>query len=85
MCRPLWLPFYNAIRRSSTLTPYQPRQVLFNPKLLSKFKESLDLRQEKTDERDARAIAERLRFGRLPLTYVPDDFWQGLRRLTHYR
>lgn len=80
-----WLPFYNAIRRSSTLASYQPRQVLFNPKLISKFKKSLDLRQDKTDERDARAIAERLRFGRLPLTYVPDDFWQGLRRLTRYR
>jgi transposase len=80
-----WLPFYNVIRRSSTLTPYQPRLVLFNPDLVSKFKKSLDLRQEKTDERDARAIAERLRFGRLPVTYVPDDSWQGLRRLTRYR
>jgi transposase len=80
-----WLPFYNAIRRSPSLAPYQPLLVLFNPKLVSQFKKSLDLRQEKTDERDARATAERLRFGRLPITYVPDDFWQGLRRLTRYR
>jgi transposase len=80
-----WLSFYNAIRRCSTLAPYQLRLVLFNPDLVSKFKKSLDLRQDKTDERDARAIAERLRFGRLPVTYVPDDFWQGLRRLTRYR
>ncbi len=59
-----WLPFYNTVQCSSTLTPYQPRLVLFNPKLVSKFKKSLDLRQEKTDERDARAVAEWLRFGR---------------------
>jgi transposase len=80
-----WLPFYNAVRHSPALAPYQPHLGLFNPKLVAKFKEGLDLRQEKTDQRDARAVAERLRFGRLPLTYVPDDFWQGLRRLTRYR
>jgi transposase len=80
-----WFPFYNAVRHSTALAPYQPLLVLFNPKLVSKFKKGLDLRQDKTDERDAQAIAERLRFGRLPTTYVPDDFWQGLRRLTRYR
>lgn len=80
-----WLPFYRAIEQSPLLAPFRPRLVLFNPKLVAHFKKGLDLRQEKTDDRDARAIAERLRFGHLPKTTVPADFWQALRRLTRYR
>jgi transposase len=80
-----WLPFYRAIERSDLLAPFHPRLVLFNPKLVAHFKKGLDLSPNKTDNRDARAVAERLRFGRLPVTHVPDDFWQGLRRLTRYR
>lgn len=80
-----WLPFYRAIEQSPLLAPFHPRLVLFNPKLVANFKKGLDLRAEKTDDRDARAIAERLRFGHLPAASVPDDFWQALRRLTRYR
>lgn len=80
-----WLPFYRAIEQSPLLTPFHPRLVLFNPKLVAHFKKGLDLRAEKTDDRDARAVAERLRFGHLPVAQVPNDFWQALRRLTRYR
>lgn len=81
----LWYHLYVALQQSPALAPSLSHLVLFNPKLVAKFKESLDLRQDKDDDRDARAIAERLRFGHLPITYVPDPFWQGLRRLTRYR
>ncbi|RME31904.1 MAG: IS110 family transposase [Thermoflexia bacterium] len=80
-----WLPFYRAIEQSPLLSPFHPRLVLFNPKLVAHFRKGLDLRTEKTDDHDARAIAERLRFGHLPTATVPDDFWQALRRLTRYR
>jgi len=80
-----WLPFYWAMEKSPLLSPFQPRLVLFNPKLIANFKKGLDLRQDKDDDRDARAIAERLHFGRLPKTFVPDPEWSALRRLTRYR
>ena len=57
----------------------------FNPQLVTKFKDGLVLRRPKNDKLSASAIAARLRFGELPLSYVPGDFWQGLRRLTRYR
>jgi transposase len=81
----LWLPFHCFLATNSLLQPFQPQLVCFNPKLVAKFKEGLDLRGQKDDERDAYDVAARLRFGELPLSYVPDDFWQGLRRLTRYR
>jgi len=43
------------------------------------------LRGPKDDERDAFDIAARVQVGHWPDSYVPDDFWQGLRRLTRYR
>jgi transposase len=52
---------------------------------VAKFKDGLVLRSPKNDDRDAFDIAARIRFGELPDTYVPGDFWQGLRRLTRYR
>jgi hypothetical protein len=59
--------------------------VYFNPQLVTKFKDGLVLRRPKNDKRDASTVAARLRVGELPLSYVPGDFWQGLRRLTRYR
>ena len=81
----LWLPFYRFLTTSPLLQPFAPRFVCFNPKLIAKFKKGLDLRGRKDDPTDAYDIAARLRFGELPLSYVPNDFWQGLRRLTRYR
>ena len=81
----LWLPFYRFLASNPLLQPFAPKLVCFNPKLVAKFKDSIDLRGRKNDNLDAYDIAARLRFGELPLSYVPDDFWQGLRRLTRYR
>jgi hypothetical protein len=43
------------------------------------------LREPKDDDRDAFDVAARVQVGHWPASYVPGDFWQGLRRLTRYR
>ncbi|MBA4496591.1 IS110 family transposase [Paenactinomyces guangxiensis] len=55
-----------------------------NPKLIRKFKEAyVDL--DKNDHVDAWLIADRLRFGRLPLTVVLQEQYVALQRLTRMR
>lgn len=80
-----WLPFYRYLQQSPALAPFEPTWVCFNPKLVAKFKEGVTLSEIKDDEHDALAVAERLRFGHLPVTYVPSSEWLGLRMLTRYR
>jgi transposase len=81
----LWIPFHRYLSTEPLLQPFELELVCFNPKLVAKFKDGLVLRSPKNDDRDAFDIAARIRFGELPVTYVPGDFWQGLRRLTRYR
>ena len=81
----LWIPFHRYLSTEPLLQPFELELVCFNPKLVAKFKDGLVLRSPKDDERDAFDVAARLRFGELPVSYVPSDFWQGLRRLTRYR
>ncbi len=81
----LWLPFYSYLQQSPALAPFHPQILCFNPKLVAKFKEGVSLSPDKDDPRDALAVAERLHFGRLPVSYVPTAEWQALRRLTRYR
>jgi len=81
----LWIPFHRYLSSCPQLQPFETELVCMNPKLVAKFKDGLVLRSPKNDKRDASAIDARLRFGELPLSYVPGDFWQGLRRLTRYR
>ena len=81
----LWLPFYYHLSTTPHLHAFELELTCFNPKLIAKFKESLDLRGRKDDDRDTHDIADRVRFGHLPVSYVPAGFWQGLRRLTRYR
>jgi transposase len=81
----LWIPFHRYLSTEPLLQPFELELVCFNPKLVAKFKDGLVLRSPKNDDRDAFDIAARLRFGELPVSYVPSDFWQGLRRLTRYR
>ena len=81
----LWIPFHRYLSDCPQLHPFEPQLVCFNPQLVTKFKDGLVLRRPKNDKLSASAIAARLRFGELPLSYVPGDFWQGLRRLTRYR
>ncbi|MFC2031358.1 transposase [Chloroflexota bacterium] len=81
----LWIPFHRYLSTQPLLQPFELQLVCFNPKLVAKFKDGLVLRSPKNDERDAFDVGARLRFGELPVSYVPSDFWQGLRRLTRYR
>lgn len=81
----LWIPFHRYLSTAPLLHPFELELVCFNPKLVAKFKDGLVLRSPKNDDRDAFDVAARIRFGELPVTYVPGDFWQGLRRLTRYR
>ena len=81
----LWIPFHRYLSTEPLLHPFELELICFNPKLVAKFKDGLVLRSPKNDDRDAFDIAARIRFGELPVTYVPGDFWQGLRRLTRYR
>jgi transposase len=81
----LWIPFHRYLSHCPQLQSFALQLVCFNPQLVTKFQDGLVLRRPKNDKRSASAIAARLRFGELPLSYVPGDFWQGLRRLTRYR
>ena len=81
----LWIPFHCYLSCCPQLRPFDLELVCFNPQLVAQFQGGLRLRRPKNDKLDAQAIAARLRFGELPLSYVPSDFWQGLRRLTRYR
>ena len=81
----LWIPFHRYLCHCPQLQSFELELVCFNPQLVTKFKDGLVLRRPKNDKLSASAIAARLRFGKLPLSYMPGDFWQGLRRLTRYR
>jgi len=74
----------HALADCPRLKPYKPAIICFNPKLVEKFKKSLG-NIGKDDWVDANAIAERLRFGRLPKTCPVDFRYLALQRLTRYR
>lgn len=66
------------------LQAFHTKVFTINPKLIKKFKEAyVDL--DKTDKIDAWIIADRLRFGRLPLTAVMQEQFIALQRLTRMR
>jgi transposase len=81
----LWIPFHRFLSTCQPLDSFSLQLVCFNPKLVADFKDALVLRGPKDDERDAFDVAARVQIGHWPDSYVPDDFWQGLRRLTRYR
>ena len=81
----LWIPFHRFLSTCQLLASFDLQQVCFNPKLVADFKDALVLRGPKSDDRDAFDVAARVQVGHWPVSYVPDDFWQGLRRLTRYR
>lgn len=67
-----------------SLKEFKTTVFTINPKLIKKFKESyVDL--DKTNQVDAWIIADRLRFGRLPLTAVMQEQFIALQRLTRMR
>ncbi|NLE45979.1 MAG: IS110 family transposase [Chloroflexi bacterium] len=81
----LWLPFHRFLVTCPLPQPFDLQVVCFNPELVADLKDALVLRGPKDDARDAFDIAVRVQVGHRPISYVPDDVWQGLRRLTHYR
>lgn len=55
-----------------------------NPKLIKKFRD-LHSDLDKTDPIDAMVIADRLRFGKLPVSHLIDEQYEPLKRLTRFR
>jgi len=72
------------LNSSPKLSPFQPRVYAFNPRLIKSFKKALS-DTTKSDINDAYAAAERLRFGRLPAQFMPNQLYQPLQRLTSFR
>ncbi len=79
-----WWHLAQVLTRAPALAPYQPRLVVFNPRLIQGFRDAYAA-MDKTDPDDAFLIAERLRFGRLPVGPPPDPRYFPLQRLTRYR
>lgn len=67
------------------LAYFKPKVYQINPKLIRNFKKAYsDL--EKTDDVDAFVIADRLRFGRLPIPFSSSDYiYMSLQKLTRTR
>lgn len=66
------------------LTPYKTEIYAFNPRLVRGFKKAFP-KKAKSDIYDAYIIADQLRFGRLPVPFLPDMLYQPLQRLTRFR
>ena len=80
-----WLPLFCHLECLASLSERPLTLYPFNPRLVHNFKKALG-EEEKTDLRDAGAIAERLRFGKkLPRPFVMEEMYLPLRTLTRYR
>lgn len=66
------------------LEPLSPQIYVLNPAIVNGFKKTLTFRQ-KTDDLDAKLIADCVRFGRVEPTKIPDPRYPALQRLTRYR
>jgi len=72
------------LNEDKELRKRQAKVYTINAKLIKKFKEAyVDL--DKTDDIDAWIIADRLRFGRLPLSMIMQEQYVALQRLTRSR
>ena len=72
------------LAESERLLPFNPEIYRFNPRIVRNFKKAMKDR-DKTDNMDAIAIAQRLRFGDLPTPYSSLKTYIPLQRLTRYR
>jgi transposase len=80
----LWFhPFWH-LQELETIGDLVPEVYLLHAHGVAHFKKALSER-DKTDAKDARAIAERLRFGPLPHRLQLDARYLALQRLTRYR
>ena len=79
-----WWHLYQALAEHPALAPLQPQLAVLNPKVIHGFKGIYpDL--GKTDNLDARIIADCLRFGRVRYTPPPDFRYAALQRPTRFR
>ncbi|EOC99694.1 hypothetical protein L21TH_2274 [Caldisalinibacter kiritimatiensis] len=78
-----WHPaiFFN---EDEALKEFNTKVYTINPKLIKKFKDAYVV-LDKTDDIDAFIIADRLRFGRLPLSIIKTEQYMALQRLTRMR
>ena len=76
--------FLNEMSSNKNLLELNTQVFQFNPKLIRGFKKSYP-DTDKTDLKDAFVIADRLRFGRLPSPYLPNQNHLPLQRLTRFR
>jgi transposase len=76
--------FLNEMSSDKNLHMFNTVVFQLNPKLIRGFKKSYP-DTDKTDLKDAFVIADRLRFGRLPQPYLPNQNHLPLQRLTRFR
>lgn len=69
---------------SKSMAKAKAKVYRFNPKIIKKFKDTY-VDMDKTDPKDAFAIADKLRCGRLPRPYEAHLEHRPLQRLTRYR
>jgi len=76
--------FLDFLSCNQQLNSFNPLIYRFNPKTTKSFKKTYP-DKDKTDSDDAFAIADRLRFGRLPEPYPSHQPYIPLQRLTRFR
>ncbi len=76
--------FLNEMSSDKNLLELNAQVFQFNPKLIRGFKK-IYADDDKNDPNDAFAIADRLRFGRLPQPFIPHQNHLPLQRLTRFR
>ncbi len=79
-----WFPLFNFLSSSALFGQTQTQVLALNPKIISNFRSSYP-DMDKTDNKDSFVIADRLRFGRVPQSQVPDVDFLALQRLTRFR
>jgi len=78
------LPLVDYLATSEALRSYDPMIYQLNPRIVRGLKKAY-ADMDKVDPVDAFAVAERLRFGRLPEPYEEHQPYVPLRRLTRFR
>jgi transposase len=79
-----WFHTFWHLQQQDAIAGIEPQVFLLNAQGVAHFKKALRER-DKTDAKDAHAIAERMRFGNLPHPLRMDPRYLALQRLPRYR
>ncbi len=79
-----WFPLFNFLSSVASFGETKAQVLALNPKIISNFRNSYP-DMDKTDNKDSFVIADRLRFGRVPQSQIPDVGFLALQRLTRFR